>query len=91
MFFGFFQVLHLIGNQVCKFVLSKQWRIYNIFYISLLEQDIIKKWKVDKKTVEQLEFSSNNREYKMKDICNSTIYAKKLEIGYLLDLQYVVS
>ena len=36
-FFGPFRVLHLVGSQAYKLELLKQWKIYNIFYISLLE------------------------------------------------------
>ena len=54
----------------------------------LLEQNNIKKEQVDKKIVEQLKFEAggNNKEYKIEDICNSTVYARKLEADYLLGL-----
>ena len=57
----------------------------------LLKQDIIKKRQVDK-VISQMEFDNNedeNREYKVKVICNSTIYIRKLE-SYLPDLYYLV-
>ena len=61
--------------------------------MSLLEQDNTKKGRVDKKTVEQLEFKSggNNEEYEVEDICNSVVYAKESETGHLLGLYYLVS
>ena len=61
--------------------------------MSLLEQDTIRKERVDEKTVEQLEFEAggNNKEYKMEGICNSAVYAKESKAGHLLDLYYLVS
>ena len=46
---------------------------------------------MDKKTVEQLKFGSNNKEYKVEDIYNSAIYAKKLKAGHLLGFYYLIS
>ena len=51
-FFGPFRVLHLVGSQAYKLELPKQWRIHDVFHVSLLEQDIIRKGRVDKKTAE---------------------------------------
>ena len=36
-FFRPFQVFHLIGKKVYKLELFRNWRIYDIFYMSLLE------------------------------------------------------
>ena len=36
-FFGLFQVLYPIEKQIYKLELSKKWRIYNVFHMSLLE------------------------------------------------------
>ena len=92
-FFGSFRVLYLVGSQVYKLELPKQWRIYNVFYVSLLEQDIIRKGRVDEKTAEQLEYEAggNNKEYKVEGICDSTVYARELEASYLPGLYYLVS
>ena len=92
-FFGSFRVLHSVDSQAYKLELPKQWRIYNVFHISLLEQDIIKKWRVDKKTAKQLEFEAggNNKEYKVEGICNSALYARELETGQLPGFYYLVS
>ena len=59
----------------------------------LLGQDITKKGQVDEKTMEQLEFEAggNNKECKMESICNSVVYTRELETGYLLGLYYLVS
>ena len=82
-----------MSSQAYKLELPKQLRIYKIFYISLLEQEITKKRQVDKKTMEQLEFKagSNNKEYKIESICNSAVYARKLEAGHLSGFYYLIS
>ena len=92
-FFRLFQVLHPIGSQAYKLELPKQQRIHNIFYVSLLEQDITRKGRVDEKTAKQIEFKagSNNTEYKGEGICNSAVYAKESEVGHLLAIYYLVS
>ena len=42
-FFGPFRVLHPVGKQAYKFELPKNWRIHDVFYLSLLEQDTTRK------------------------------------------------
>ena len=42
-FFGPFRVLHPVGSQAYKLELPKRWRIYDVFHMSLLEQDTIRK------------------------------------------------
>lgn len=46
--FELFFVLQLVEKQVYKFKLLKKWRMYDIFYILLLEQNITRKKRVDK-------------------------------------------
>ena len=58
-FFGQFQVLHPVSKQVYKLKLPKKWRIYDIFHVSLLEQDTTKKKRVDE-NVTELEFDTGN-------------------------------
>ena len=60
--------------------------------MSLLEQDITKKGRVDEKIEEQLEFEAggNNKEYKVEGICNSAVYARKLEMGHISGFYYLV-
>ena len=88
-FFELFQVLHPIGKQAYKLKLSKQWKIYNIFLMSLLEQVTTIKEQVDKQ-ITKLE-TSNSKEYKVKAIWNSAVYASKLESGQLPGLYYLVA
>ena len=76
-------------KQAYKLELLKKWRIYDIFYASLLKQDTIRKGRVDKTT--QLEFEAgNNKEYEMEGIRDSAVYAMESEVGHLLGLYYLV-
>ena len=61
--------------------------------MSLLEQDNTKKGRVDKKTVEQLDFEggSDNEEYEVEGIRDSSVYAKESEAGHLPGFYYLVS
>ncbi len=82
-FFRHFRVLQLVRKQAYKLELPKKWKIFDIFHISLLEQDITRKRQVDK-TTSRLEFenNSNGKEYKVEVICNSAVYAKELDSGH---------
>ncbi len=42
-FYGPFRVLHPVRKQTYKLELSMKWRIYDVFHVSLLEQDIKRK------------------------------------------------
>ncbi len=88
--FGPFRILYLVGKQPYKLELPKKWKIHDVFHVSLLEQDITKKERVDE-TTSRLEFKSdgNGEEYKVKAICNSAVYARESE-GHLLSLYYLV-
>ncbi len=50
-FFGPFWVLHAVGKQAYKLELSVKWKIHDVFYMSLLEQDITRKGRVDNKAL----------------------------------------
>ena len=91
-FFGFFRVLHPVGSQAYKLKLPKQQRFYDVFHVSLLEQDSTRKRQVGVKLAKKLEFEvgSNNKEYKVEGICDNAVYAKKLEAGHLLGLYYML-
>ena len=78
-FFRPFQVLHLVGKQAYKLKLSKWWKIYNVFHVSVPEQDTTRKKRVNKRVTE-LEVG-NSKEYKIKAIWDTTIYASKSESG----------
>ena len=90
-FFRPFQVLHPVGKQVYKLKLPKKWRIYNVFYMSLLEQNTTRKERVDK-NVTELEFDTgDSEEYKVEAIWDSAVYAMELESGHLPGLYYLVA
>ena len=94
-FFGPFWVLHLVGKQAYKLELSKKWQIYDVFYVLLLKYNITRKGQVDKK-VRQMKFDNNNdngnnsRKYKVEEIWDSVVYARKSK-GHLSGLYYLVS
>ena len=90
-FFRPFQVSHLVGKQAYKFELFKRWKMHNIFYMSLLEQDITKKEQIDKRVTELELKAGNNKEYKVEAIWNNTVYTSKLESGHLPGLYYLVA
>ena len=88
MFLGLFWVLHPISKQAYKLKLPKKWRIHDVFYVSLLEQDTTKKRQVNDM---QLKFKAgDNKEYKVDSIWDSAVYAKE-SAGQLLGLYYLVS
>ena len=72
---------------------SQKWRIHDIFYISLLEQDITRKGQVDEE-VRQIEFEvgdDDSREYELEAIWDSAVYAWESELGHLSGLYYLLS
>ena len=59
-----------------------------MFYVSLLEQDTIKKERVKK--ILELDAGNNSKEYEVEAIRDSAVYANKSESGHLLGLYYLV-
>ncbi len=41
--FGPFRVIHIVGKQTYKLELLTKWKIYDVFHVSLLERDTIRK------------------------------------------------
>lgn len=60
-----------------------------MFYMSLLEQDTIKKEQINEFLVPKFEVG-DDKEYKMEAISNSIVFAKKVD-GHLLRLYYLVT
>lgn len=88
-FFQLFRVLYPINKQTYKLELPRKWRIYNIFHESLPEQNNTRKREVNK-IISQLKLDkNNNKEYEIEAICNSKIYARKIE-DHLPSLYYLV-
>ena len=90
-FFKTFRMLHPVGKQAYKLELPKKWRIYDVFHVSLLEQDTTKKEWVHEENVEKLDAGDNSGEYEMEAIWDSAVYTKKSESGHLPGLYYLVS
>ena len=74
-FFGPFQVLHPVGKQAYKLELPKKWRIYDVFHVLLLEQDTIRKGRMDENATELDAGNNNSGEYKVEAIQDSAVYA----------------
>ena len=91
-FFGPFQILYLVGKQAYKLDLPTKWKIHDVFYISLLEQDTTRKGRINELFPEpEAEFNAgDNKEYEFEAIIDSAVYAKKAE-RHLLGLYYLVS
>ena len=92
-FFGPFRMFYSVKKYAYKWELPKKWRIYNVFYVSLLEQDITKKGRVDKE-VRLIEFDANDNdsgEYKIEVIWDSVVYTRESKSGHLPGLYYLVS
>ena len=68
----------------------KQWKIHNIFHISLLEQNISRKKRVDKRVTEIELEAGDSKEYKVEVIRDSAVYANEAE-DHLPDLYYLVA
>ena len=61
-------MLHLVGKQTYKLELPKKCKIHDVFHVSLLEEDITRKERVDE-NVTELEFDAgNSEEYKVETI-----------------------
>ena len=65
--------------------------MYNVFYILLLEQDTIRKERVDKRVTELKLEAGNSKEYKVEAIWDNAVYVSKSELGQLPRLYYLVA
>ncbi len=82
-----------MDKQAYKIELPKKWRIYDIFYMSLLEQETIRKGRVDETTSRlQFENDGDGEEYEVEAIRDNMVYTKELDSGHHLPgLYYLVS
>ena len=85
-FFGPFRVLYPVEKQTYKLELPKKWKIHDVFHILLLKQDTTKKGR--EFSVPEFE-PGDNKEYKVKTIRDSTVYAKEAD-RYLPGLYYLI-
>ena len=90
-FLGPFWVLHPVGKQVYKLELSKKWRIHDVFYMSLLEQDTTRKKCVHEENAKELNAGDNSGEYKVEAIRDSVVYTRESKSDHLPSLYYLVS
>ena len=90
-FFRPFQVLYSIGKQAYKLELPKRWRMHNVFYMSLLEQNITKRERVDKRVKELKLESGNSEEYKVVAIWDSVVYTSESKSSQLPSLYYLIA
>ena len=90
-FFGPFQILHPVGKQTYKLDLSTKWKIHDVFHVSLLEQDITKKGRMNEIFPKlEPEFNAgNNKEYKVEAIIDSVVYVKEAK-KHLPSLYYSI-
>ncbi len=84
----------MVRKQVYKLELSTNWKIYDVFHMLLLEQDIIRKGQVDNKALPEpekdLEFEARrDKEYEVKAIIDSTVYDQQAN-EQILGLYYLV-
>ena len=92
-FFGPFRVLYAVGKQVYKLELPTKWKIHNIFHVSLLEQDTIKKKQVDNKALpeSEKEFEArDDKKYEVKTINDSTVYGQQANSNQMPGLYYLI-
>ena len=91
-FFGRFRVLYPIGKQVYKLELPKKWGIHDIFHLSLLKQDTIRKGWVDDENATELDIGNNKSgNYKVEAIRDNAIYVRESKTGHLPGFYYLVS
>ncbi len=80
MFFEAFQVFHIVEKQIYKLELSTKGKIYDVFHVSLLKQDTIRKRRVNNALQElekDLEFEAeNNKKYEVKAIIDNVVYGQ---------------
>ena len=65
-FFGPFRVLYFVSKQAWKLEILRKYRIYDYFHILLLEQDPIRKKRIDKNNMAELDAGKGEGgEYKL--------------------------
>ena len=65
--------------------------MYNLFHISLLEQDTTRKERVNECVTELELEAGDSKEYEVEAIWDSVVYASELESGQLSGLYYLIA
>ena len=81
-------MLYSVSKQAYKLELLKKWKIYDVFYLLLLEQDTTRKVWVKK--IPELDVGEDSNEYKVEAIWDNAVYARKWK-GHLLKLYYLIA
>lgn len=90
-FVGPFQVLYSVENQAYKLKLQKKQKIYDVFHMSVLENDNTKKDWMDETTSQfQFKVDDKGKEYKINEIQHSVVYTRELVEDDLLELNYLI-
>ena len=90
-FFRPFRVLYSMSKQAYKLELLKKWRVQDVFYVSLLEQNTTKKGRVSEEVLELDAGDKDSKEYEVEAIWDNAVYTNKLESGHLPDLYYLIA
>ena len=85
--FGPLQLIHPVGKQAYKLELLGNWRTHDVFYLSLLEQDIT--WKGQEFSVSKFELD-DDKKYEVRAIRNNAVFAKEAD-GHILRPYYLVA
>lgn len=73
-FFNLFRVLYLVDKKTYKLKLLVNWKTHNVFYLSLLEQDITKRRQINDKRIELKFAAGKDKKYEVEIIQDSAIY-----------------
>ena len=71
--------------------MPKKWKIYDVFHVSLLEQDTTKKGQVNDTQLDFKFEAGNNKKYEVDGIWDSAVYAKDSATRMMPGLYYLVS
>ena len=74
-FFQLSEVLYIVKKQVYKLKLSIKLKMYDVFHISLLEQNTKKRGQVDQLLEPKKFETKDNKEYKVLVIIDNMVYS----------------
>ena len=87
-FFKPFWVLYPVGKQAYKLKQPKKWRIYDVFHVSLLKQDITRKEQVEK--IPEWSANDNSEEYEVEAIWDNAVDVRESQ-GHLPRLYFLIA